>query len=110
MSLRLKDSISLYFARHGETEANRERRFSGRMDTPLTDKGRGQARAVGGILKRELGLRPPLAFVSSPLRRARITMEIARTELDLPPDGYTTDARIAEIDLGAWDQLTDGEA
>jgi probable phosphoglycerate mutase len=110
MSLRLKDGLTLYFARHGETEANRQKRFSGRKDTPLTDKGRAQARAVGAILKRELGLRPPLAFVSSPLERARITMEIVRAELDLPPDGYATDARIAEIDLGAWDQLTDAEA
>ncbi|HXS06663.1 MAG TPA: histidine phosphatase family protein [Rhizomicrobium sp.] len=110
MSLRLKDSITLYFARHGETEANREKRFSGWMDTPLTDKGRAQAHAVGDILKREVGPRPPLAFVSSPLLRARSTMEIVCAELDLPPDGYTTDARIAEIDLGAWDQLTDAEA
>ncbi|HEY2837466.1 MAG TPA: histidine phosphatase family protein [Rhizomicrobium sp.] len=110
MSLRLKDGITLYFARHGETEANRQKRFSGRMNTPLTDKGRSQARAVGEILKREVGPRPPLAFVSSPLERARTTMEIVRTVLDLPPGGYGLDARIAEIDLGAWDQLTDAEA
>ena len=110
MSLRLKDGITLYFARHGETEANRQKRFSGRMDTPLTDKGRAQARAVGEILKRELGPRPFLNFVSSPLKRAQTTMEIIRTTLDLPPKGFTTDARIEEIDLGAWDQLTDAEA
>lgn len=110
MSLRLKDGITLYFARHGETEANRQKRFSGRMDTPLTDKGRSQARAVGEILKREVGLRPPLAFVSSPLQRARTTMEIVRAILDLPAEGYATDARIEEIDLGAWDQLTDAQA
>ena len=110
MSLRLRDGITLYFARHGETEANRQKRFSGRMDTPLTDKGRSQARAVGEILKREVGPRPPLAFVSSPLQRARTTMEIVRATLDLPPDGYGIDARIEEIDLGAWDQLTDAEA
>ena len=110
MSLQLKDGITLYLARHGETEANRQKRFSGRKDTPLTDKGRAQARAVGEILKREVGLRPPLAFVSSPLQRARTTMEIVRATLGLPSDGYTVDARIEEIDLGAWDQLTDAEA
>lgn len=110
MSLRLKDGVTLYFARHGETEANRERRFSGRMDTPLTDKGRSQAWAVGETLGRELGLQPPLAFVASPLQRARATMEIVRTVLELPSDGYDTDPRIAEIDLGRWDQLTDVEA
>lgn len=110
MTLRLKDGVTLYLARHGETEANREKRFSGRRDTPLTEKGRAQARAVGEILKRALGMQPSLAFVSSPLKRARLTMEIVRETLGLPREGYTTDARIAEIDLGRWDQLTDAEA
>lgn len=110
MRLELKAGITLYFSRHGETEANREKRYSGRRDTPLTDKGRGQARAVGEILKRKVGMRPQLAFVSSPLRRARTTMEIIRESLGLPPGGYTTDKRIEEIDLGLWDQRTDAEA
>ncbi len=110
MTLRLRDGITLYFSRHGETEANREHRFSGRHDTPLTDKGRGQARAVGDILERQVGMRPPLTFVSSPLQRARVTMEIVRETLGLPKHGYATDARIEEIDLGRWDQLTDVEA
>ena len=110
MRLELKAGITLYFSRHGETEANREKRFSGRRDTPLTDKGRDQARAVGEILKREVGMRPQLAFVSSPLRRACTTMEIIRETLGLPASGYTTDKRIEEIDLGLWDQRTDTEA
>ncbi|MES2254941.1 MAG: histidine phosphatase family protein [Pseudomonadota bacterium] len=110
MSLQLKDGITLYFSRHGETEANRESRFSGKRDTPLTEKGRAQAQAIGEILKREVGMRPSLAFVSSPLQRARTTMEIVRETLGLPREGYTTDPRIEEIDLGKWDQLTDGEA
>jgi broad specificity phosphatase PhoE len=110
MKLQLKDGITLYFSRHGETKANREKRFSGQRDTPLTQTGRGQARAVGEILKREVGMRPPLAFVSSPLQRARTTMEIIRETLGLPRDGYTTDKRIEEIDLGLWDQHTDAEA
>ena len=110
MRLELKDGITLYFSRHGETQANREMRFSGCRDTPLTDKGRSQARAVGEILKREVGLRPAMAFVSSPLQRARATMEIIRETLELPRAGYTTDARIEEINLGRWDQLTDAEA
>ncbi len=108
--LSLKGGITLYFARHGETEANRQLRFSGKKDTPLTEKGRDQARAVGEILKRETGPRPALYFVSSPLRRAEITMEIVRQTLDLPPEGFCTDARIEEIDLGVWDQLTQDEA
>jgi broad specificity phosphatase PhoE len=110
MSLKLATGITLYFARHGQTEANLARRFSGKKDTPLTALGREQAQEIGRVLRREVGVRPALAFVSSPLARARATMEIARVELDLAPQGYTTDPRIAEIDLGDWDQLTQDEA
>ena len=110
MSLRIKDGITLYLARHGETQANRDKRFSGRKDTPLTDKGRSQAHKVGEILLQQVGPRPSLDFVSSPLQRARTTMEIVRAALDLPRGGYATDPRIEEIDLGAWDQLTEAEA
>ena len=108
--LSLKPGLTLYVARHGETEANRERRFSGRKNTPLTERGREQAKAIGLTLERELGRAPTLAFVSSPLERACMTMEIARQTLGLPRQGYTTDARIEEINLGEWDQLTDAEA
>jgi probable phosphoglycerate mutase len=48
--------------------------------------------------------------VSSPLARARATMEIARGALALPRCGYAIDPRIQEIDLGQWDQLTQEEA
>jgi probable phosphoglycerate mutase len=108
--LRLRDGVTLYFARHGQTEANLEHRFSGKKDTPLTPLGRAQARDVGLLLKADVPDFTALAYVASPLTRARTTMEIVRGVLGLPPDGYTTDPRIQEIDLGLWDQLTDDEA
>src|SRR5437764_6725271 len=110
MSLRLAAGITLYFARHGQTEANLAKRFSGKKDTPLTALGREQAEEIGLVMKRELGIKPSIACISSPLARARATMEIARKVLELPREGYTVDPRIAEIDLGAWDQLTQEEA
>ena len=110
MSLKLRDGVTLYFSRHGETVANVEKRFSGAKDTPLTDKGREQAHAIGEALLRALGEKPTLPFVCSPLQRARTTMEIIRTGVGLPASGYRLDARIQEINLGAWDQLTDAEA
>jgi probable phosphoglycerate mutase len=110
MNLCLRAGVTLFLARHGQTEANRADRFSGRLDTPMTEKGLVQAHAVGEILKREVGMRPELAFVSSPLARARRTMQIVRRVLGLPEDGFTTDPRIQEIDLGEWDLLTDAEA
>lgn len=110
MTLRLKDGITLYFARHGQTQANVEKRFAGKRDTPLTALGLMQAKQVGAVLLRELGAKPALVFVCSPLHRACQTMEIVREELALPREGYATDPRLEEIDLGIWDQLTDDEA
>ncbi len=37
-------------------------------------------------------------------------MRLIRETLGLPPNGFATDARLEEIDLGQWDGLTDGEA
>jgi broad specificity phosphatase PhoE len=110
MSLELKPGITLYLSRHGQTVANEQHRFSGKRDTPLTELGLRQVHAVGRIMARAVGIRPALDFVSSPLARARRTMEVVRGELGLPPDGFATDARLQEIDLGDWDQLTDDEA
>jgi len=110
MPLSLAAGVTLYFARHGQTEANLAKRFSGTKDTPLTALGREQAEEIGLVLKRELGARPAISCVSSPLARARTTMEIARTVLALPPEGFGIEPRIQEIDLGQWDQLTDTEA
>jgi broad specificity phosphatase PhoE len=106
----LPSGLTLYFARHGQTQANLEKRFSGKRDTPLTGLGREQAHEIGQVLKRELGAEPVIACIASPLERARTTMEIARNVLELPATGYITDPRIQEIDLGRWDQLTDAEA
>ena len=110
MSLELPAGLTLYFARHGQTQANVEKRFSGYKDTPLTQLGRAQAGAVGEILSRELGLADGFSFVCSPLARAQTTLRIAREVMGLKPDDFVTDNRLMEINLGTWDQLTDEEA
>lgn len=47
-----------------------------------------------------------LDYVSSPLVRARETMELMRATLGLAPAGYRTDDRLAEIAFGEWEGLT----
>lgn len=111
MPLSLPPGIVLYFCRHGETQANVEKRFQGPgTDTPLTAKGREQARTLARLLRRDWPDPASLSFVSSPLPRAQITMEIVLAALRLPIAAFSTDARLQEIDLGIWDGLTGEEA
>jgi len=71
---------TLLLVRHGETAWNREGRFQGHTDIPLSDVGRGQARALRARL--EAGPHAHLfdgaqtAVVTSDLRRAQETAEI----------------------------------
>ena len=91
----------LYFVRHGETDFNVEQRLQGRYDTGLNARGRAQASDCGGVL-RDLIARNrhepnEFAYVSSPLTRARETMELVRTVLGLDPHAYEVDDRLMEI-------------
>ncbi len=111
MATNLPKGVTLYFSRHGETEANIEKRYQGHtLDTPLTHRGRKQAKAIAKILKHHVGDVATLKYVASPLERARTTMEIIRSHLDLPPKAYATDERLREINLGAWEGLTHKQA
>jgi broad specificity phosphatase PhoE len=103
----------IYYIRHGETAWNAEGRFQGTRDIPLNDLGRSQALTAGAILGDVLagdGHEPSsLPFVTSPLGRARTTMELVRDAMKLPPDDYSVDARLREIGYGQWEGLTLGE-
>jgi probable phosphoglycerate mutase len=100
----------LYYVRHGLTEWNRQQRLQGRHDVPLIAEGRIQATRCGEILRALLARdgRVPgdLVYVSSPLVRARETMELVRAALGLPAAEYDVDARLAEIAFGDWEGLT----
>jgi probable phosphoglycerate mutase len=99
----------LYYVRHGETAWNADRRLQGQADTPLSPAGESQAQRCGRILRRLLALRgqdaAQLDFVSSPLSRARVTMERMRAELGLDPAAYRVDPRLIEMSFGDWDGL-----
>jgi broad specificity phosphatase PhoE len=100
----------IYYVRHGLTDWNVEQRLQGRHDVPLNVEGCAQAVRCGEILQ-ELFLRDgrvPESFdyVSSPLARARKTMEIMRTTLGLAPAGYAIEERLVEIAFGEWEGLS----
>jgi probable phosphoglycerate mutase len=101
---------TIYYIRHGETEWNADGRLQGTRDIPLNDLGRKQAADAGSILAdlfaRDGRSKQSLAFVASPLGRARSTMELVRGALELPPADYSIDDRLREIGYGDWEGST----
>jgi broad specificity phosphatase PhoE len=100
----------LFYVRHGETDWNVEQRLQGHRDTALNTRGRVQAAHCSGVLRDllacERGAATDCAYVSSPLKRARETMEILRAGLELPARAYAVDERLIEIAFGEWEGLT----
>lgn len=85
----------IYLLRHGETAWNRERRYQGLTDIPLSNRGR--------ALLRRADFSPELVYVS-PLIRARETAAILFPEAEqvAVPD-------FREMDFGAFEGRTAGE-
>lgn len=69
------------FTRHGESEANREQKFSGWYDVPLTKFGVGQTREAGRLLKDE-GFRFDIAYASY-LQRSIVSLWYLLEEMAL---------------------------
>ena len=105
---------TIYYIRHGETEWNADGRLQGTQDIPLNDLGRKQAANAGTILAdllaRDGHSEQSVAFVASPLGRARSTMELVRSILKLPPRDYPVDDRLREIGYGQWEGSTLAQA
>lgn len=101
---------TVYFIRHGQTEWNAAGRFQGAQDIPLNALGETQAVRSGELLADILkdDARDParLPFVSSPLGRARGTMERVRGALGMATHGYALDDRLREIGYGHWEGST----
>jgi alpha-ribazole phosphatase len=89
---RVGSAAVLILLRHGRTASNASRRLLGRMDVPLDELGRRQAKALGQSDVVQQAAR----VVSSPLRRALDTA----AALGRP---VTVDERWTEIDYGVYD-------
>jgi broad specificity phosphatase PhoE len=92
----------LLLVRHGETAFNRERRWQGQHDSPLSPQGRAEAEALAA----RIAALNPVALYSSDLPRARETAaEIGRLT-GLEP---VFEPRWREVDVGEWLGLTPAE-
>ncbi|MEV7326779.1 bifunctional RNase H/acid phosphatase [Micromonospora sp. NPDC093244] len=95
----------LILVRHGETEYTEQRRYSGRGDVPLSERGRAQ---VAATATRVAALAPSVAAVlSSPLSRCTATAAaIAEALGDVP---VRTEDDLIECDFGEWEGRTFAE-
>lgn len=95
----------LYFIRHGESEFNKAKIWNGPTDTPLTPKGRAQAKKAGQKA-REQGLVFDV-IISSPLSRAHDTAKQMASALDYPHDKIILDNQFIERDFGKMEGRRD---
>ncbi|MFY1595385.1 bifunctional RNase H/acid phosphatase [Micromonospora sp. WMMD737] len=95
----------LILVRHGETAFTEQRRYSGRGDVPLSERGQAQVRATAA---RVAALAPTVAAVlSSPLSRCTATAEAIAGALGGVPVRREDD--LIECDFGAWEGRTFAE-
>lgn len=117
----------IVLVRHGQTDFNVERRFQGRADQPLNERGMAQAHAAAGVLATRLsgpgeqvgvnadsGARTGggARLICSPLLRARMTARILADVFEAvgrPLDGPFVDERLTERDFGRMEGHTFAE-
>jgi 2,3-bisphosphoglycerate-dependent phosphoglycerate mutase len=87
--------VRILLARHGETIFNVEGRWQGQSDSPLTERGRAQARELARALADE----PIAAVYTSDLGRAADT---AKAVAEVHAIDAMEDVRLREIHTGEW--------
>lgn len=97
----------IVFLRHGESTWNRENRFTGWTDVPLSEKGTEEAREAGRLLRKE-GYAFDMAFTSV-LKRAVKTLWLALEEMDLMWIPIHNSWRLNERHYGALQGLNKAE-
>lgn len=88
--------MNILLVRHGETPWNREGRYQGRTDIPLSETGQAQVRALG----LRLAHLPIHRAYASPLSRAKNTAEAILAGRETP---LWLEAGLLEISHGEWE-------
>lgn len=99
-----ENNTIIYLVRHGTTAWNQQLRYQGRADNPLDEAGERQGALLQGYFA---GIRVDLG-VTSPLQRARKTLEYALSSQKQPVP-VLTDPDVTEMDFGLADGLTKEE-
>jgi len=98
-------SQRLVIVRHGVTDWNREGRWQGRLDPPLSERGIDEARMVADRLAADRDFRPA-RILSSTLARAFETAAIIGGSVSVEVE---SDPRLVEIGAGEWEGRTHAE-
>lgn len=101
-SARRSDPTRTLLLRHGETGYSVQKRFSGRGDPPLTERGVAQAQAAA----KRLADMDIAAILTSPLSRAAVTAAAVGAALGVQP---VVEDGLIELDFGEWEGLTMAE-
>ena len=92
-------AVKLFLIRHGESDGNAQRKFSGFQDVDLTEKGIWQAKRLAYRLKDVL---VDIVYCSD-LKRARHTAEIIFKARGID---IISNPKFREINFGAWEGYT----
>ena len=91
-------NMHFYYSRHGQTVWNVENKICGATDSPLTDKGRAQAKELGERILAEGYKIDEILY--SPLSRARDTALIVSEITGIPA---RAEQRLTEQNFGKWE-------
>ena len=90
------------FVRHGQSEANVNKVFTGQSNIPLSALGEKQAACTGEFISENFKID---AVYASDLRRAYDTARIITSKLGIPEDQIHTDKELREINAGKWEGM-----
>lgn len=103
---------TLILVRHGESEWNRAGRIQGQVNSPLTDLGINQAKAIRDYLSGIL-INQELEIYTSPLDRALQTAEIIAQGIEYPSRKIIIEERLNDFNVGeisgtfGWDKVAE---
>jgi len=97
---------TIFLLRHGQTVWNVEGRYQGQLDSPLTEKGKEQAKENALKLKKHFSSFSSIKIFSSPLGRAKSTTLILCDTLGIDIKCIRFEDALKEFNYGAFEGKT----